>query len=354
MERRHFLAALSSVYGLRYADIAMLDLNSAYSCSEGDFLALGLSTRVSQNAIQAIRKFNAASWEQKLYSAKCQAIPIGEPGYPKGLCEIHFPPLILYARGAIGTQEKVAIVGTRQATYYGRQAVETFVPPLVAAAHTIVSGLALGIDTYAHQATMKLGGHTIAVLGTGVDHIYPRENRLLAERIIENGGALCSEYLPGTPPARHHFPARNRIISGLSKACIVVEGDLTSGALITATHALEQGREVMAVPGSIFSLQSRGPNYLISQGAVPLSNPTVLAETLHIGATRVVSEKIEETPQSRLLLAALGASALTPDELVVSLAMSTPTVLAMLSELEILGTISRLPTGQYICHNPRA
>ncbi|MBT9157041.1 MAG: DNA processing protein DprA [Firmicutes bacterium] len=354
MERRHFYAALSQVAGVRHGEIAHLNIPSGGMYAASDFAGVGLNLPVAQAAAKALREFDVARWEQSLQLANCRAIAIGDPLYPSALLDLYAPPLLLYYRGSIGCHPRVAVVGTRRATFYGRQVVETFVPLLVSAGHSIVSGLALGIDTYAHQATLKLGGHTIAVLGSGLDYTYPQANKFLAESIVDHGGALCSEYAPGSPPLRHHFPARNRLISALAKACLVVEGDLTSGALITATHALEQGREVLAVPGSIFSPQSRGTNYLISQGAVPLTDPAILLATLGINSLHtIVTDNTKGSPEANLVLSTLGASALTADDLVVAIGRNISSVLATLSELEIAGVISRLPTGQYICHNPR-
>jgi len=202
-------------------------------------------------------------------------VDINDPEYPRILKEIYDPPQGIYIRGNIEILNKsgLAVVGTRKATAYGIKATEEIIknlpPGLV-----IVSGLALGIDTVAHRAALKKNIPTIAVLGSSVDDqsIYPRENAKLAYEIIAKGGAIISEYEPPSPPQKQNFPARNRIISGLSKAVIVIEAPEKSGALITAKCALEQNREVYALPGNVFSENSQGTNNLIKQGAHPITS----------------------------------------------------------------------------------
>jgi len=355
VERRHFMAALSRLPGLRYADIAHLDPRGAQAFTALALMAEGLSPRLAEAIDKALRAFVGATWDEQNFHAGLKALVIGEPGYPRALLDIYAPPLIIYARGSLAALDGVAVVGTRAATAYGRQIVETFVPLLVASNFSVVSGLAKGIDTWAHQAALRVGGHTIAVLGSGLDKIYPRENTGLAQRIVEGGGALLTEYPLGTPPQSHNFPARNRLISGLTRACIVAEGDHKSGALITAAHALEQGREVLAVPGSIYSLQSRGTNYLISQGAIPLTDPSILLQTLGVPAPRDRergTRQWELGSQARLVLTALGGSAWSVDDLGLHTKLAMPDLLAILTELELEGVILRLPTGQYLCQAP--
>ena len=194
-----------------------------------------------------------------------------EDAYPRRLKEIDQPPPVLYLRGDLLPADEwaVAIVGTRRITAYGRQVTEEVATTLARSGVTVVSGLARGVDSVAHKAALDAGGRTIAVLGSGVDVIYPSEHRSLAERMIASG-AILSDYPVGTAPDGVNFPPRNRIISGLSLAVIVVEAGQKSGALITAEFAAEQGRDVFAVPGNINAPQSAGCNALIQQGARPL------------------------------------------------------------------------------------
>ena len=216
--------------------------------------------------------------------------------YPDKLMNIDQPPPVIYIRGSIKPEDRwaVAIVGTRRVTSYGRQVTEQVSTYLARNGLTVVSGLARGVDGVAHQTTLANNGRTIAVLGSGIDQIYPPEHRQLAEKIIENG-AVISDYHPGTPPDAGNFPPRNRIISGLSLATVVVEAGETSGALITATFAAEQGREVFAVPGPIYAPQSKGTNRLIREGAQPLLDPVDIMESLNL-------RKVDHYKQASLLL----------------------------------------------------
>lgn len=200
-----------------------------------------------------------------------QILCVDGVGYPDSLKSIPNPPVFLFVRGKIPPLHKsLSIVGTRETTDYGRITAEKFVSDLVANNFVIVSGLALGIDSCAHESTLKNKGITVAVLGSGVDRIYPSNNSYLAERIIKSGGAVLSEYPLGTPAMQHHFPVRNRIVSGLSRGALIVEGGVKSGALITARYALEQGREVFAVPNNITKMGLSGTNYLIRRAEAKL------------------------------------------------------------------------------------
>lgn len=202
-----------------------------------------------------------------------------DTAYPSLLREIHTPPQQLYYRGDITLLSKanmLAVIGSRKATAYGNEVISKLLPPCIISEITIVSGMAYGIDTLAHQACVELKAPTIAVLGTGVDDtsIYPRENLPLAHDILAHGGLIISEYKPGTPPHASHFPARNRIIAGITSATLVVQATLRSGSLITARLALESNREVIAVPGPITDPGSEGTNMLIRDGATPILNAT--------------------------------------------------------------------------------
>lgn len=221
-------------------------------------------------------------WAQ-IQSKGINLVTLQDENYPARLRQIDQPPPVLYTLGELNVQDEwaVAIVGTRRQTHYGRQAAEELAAFLAQNGVTVVSGLARGIDSTAHRAALDAGGRTIAVLGSGVDQIYPAENRGLALEMAERG-AVLSDYALGTPPEASNFPPRNRIIAGLSIAVVVVEAGERSGARITANFALEQGREVFAVPGNIFSPQSQGTNRLIRDGAHPLLAPQDLLEVLNL------------------------------------------------------------------------
>jgi len=204
-----------------------------------------------------------------------KTIILGSDNYPELLKEIYDPPAKLFFRGDLSGLKKtcLAIVGSRACSYYGRKIVQDLVPALIKNDVVIVSGLARGIDCLAQEKTIAEGGLTIGVLGSGIDNnsIYPKENLKLAEEIINRGGAIISEFYPGFPPQKQNFPKRNRIISGLTKAVLIVEAGEKSGSLITARCALEQGREVLSVPGNIGSPASIGTNNLIKLGARPVT-----------------------------------------------------------------------------------
>jgi DNA processing protein len=198
-----------------------------------------------------------------------RVLTIFDENYPSLLKEIYQPPWLLFAKGDISLLEKLpklAVVGSRQATQYGKSAIRLLFPPLVDKGVVIVSGLANGIDTLAHEYAMKNGGHTIAVIAGGFNHIYPKGNAHLASELMETQ-LIVSEYPPDTKPLRWHFPARNRIISGMSNGTFIIEAKRKSGSLITANYALNEGREVFSLPGSIFNPYSQGTNDLIQQGA---------------------------------------------------------------------------------------
>lgn len=207
-------------------------------------------------------------------SKNIMPIPITHPNYPKQLFNLIDPPMVLYAQGDIDLlmrQRKVAIIGARKATGYSEKALCYIIPPLVQEEIVIVSGLAKGADRMAHEGALRYGGHTIAVLGHGFDHLYPREHVQLKDALVENHLVL-TEYPPYVKPARWTFPMRNRIISGISDAIIVTESKRKSGTMSTIDHGLSHGKEIFAVPGPIYSPVSEGPNHLILQGASPIVN----------------------------------------------------------------------------------
>lgn len=201
-------------------------------------------------------------------------IKVEDRQYPELLRKIYDPPKCLYVIGNIEilNNPSIAIVGSRVASEYGKKAAKYFAYNLAKEGFNIVSGLARGIDSFSHIGALDAYGKTVAVIGCGLDIIYPKENKVLEEKIIKNGGTIISEYPLGTPPRKNHFPARNRIISGLSQGVIVIEAKEKSGSLITADFAIEQGREVFAVPGNINSINSIGTNYLIRDGAILINN----------------------------------------------------------------------------------
>jgi len=216
--------------------------------------------------------------------AGAEVLTVFDEGYPENLKNIYDPPVVLYIKGSFKKEDElsVSIVGSRKCTYYGMNMADKIAEQLASAGVTVVSGFARGIDTSAHKGALKAKGRTIAVLGSGLDNIYPVENKPLVEKIIKNG-ALISEFPMSMPPNKNNFPRRNRLISGLSRAVLVVEAANRSGALITADFALEQGRDVFAVPGTADRLLSMGTNSLIKQGAKLVDSAEDILEEFKIG-----------------------------------------------------------------------
>lgn len=272
--------------------------------------------------------------------------------YPKILKQISDPPKELYLRGDFLERDKIAIgiVGTRECSGYGKQATLDIVGNLAEAGITIVSGLAKGIDTFAHRAALERGGRTIAVLGSAIDSksIYPCCNKKLAEKIIKNG-ALVSEYPAGTKSERYFFPQRNRIISGLSLGVLIVEAPEKSGALITAASALEQNREVFAVPGSIYSKNSVGTNKLIQMGAKLVASANDILEELNLPL--IFEKKKEFKPENKeeeLLLNILTKEPMHIDEITKKSNLSAKIVNSTLIMLELKGAVKNIGGGYYI------
>jgi len=245
----------------------------------------GLNSKLAGEFVSWRKKFSLSETEEILTKESIKYVTKADFGYPLILKETHASPYILYYRGDVSLLSKtnyqaLAVVGSRRHSAYAEKIVATIIPEIVNQEIIIISGLALGIDTHAHKAALIYHGKTIAVLGSGLDdkHIYPSINHSLMKEIIEKGGLILSEFPPFTPPLKGNFPQRNRIISGLSQATLVIEAAARSGALITANFALEQNREVLAVPGNIFSDYSRGTNHLLKLGAKLISHPADVLE----------------------------------------------------------------------------
>ncbi|MEZ0343239.1 MAG: DNA-processing protein DprA [Caldimicrobium sp.] len=274
---------------------------------------------------------------------------IKEEAFPEELRNIPYPPLFLYVKGHLSDFPKFAIVGSRKPSPYGREVANFFGDKLSEAGLCLVSGLARGIDTIVHKVCVERKRPTIAVLGSGLDVIYPAENRELFRKIVETGGTVLSEFPLGTKPRRENFPRRNRIISGLAKAVLVIEAGERSGTLITARWAQEQGKEVFAVPGNIFSDQSKGTNFLIKEGAIPVTSPFEILQYLGLEAEKPSSEKIFQVDLSQEEKEILEILSLGPqhfDELTEKTGLSPPLLLQILTELEFKNLIKSLP-GKY-------
>ena len=284
--------------------------------------------------------------------SEIKEISIEDGNYPKLLKEIKDAPKVLYYRGEIKFDENCfAVVGTRRFSSYGKQVALEIAGDLAEAGLTIVSGLAPGIDTFAHTSVVERNKRTIAVLGTGLDEktIYPQSNLKLAEKILETGGALISEYPPGTPGSQFTFPQRNRIISGLSLGILVIEAKQKSGALITAEWAKKQGRKVFAVPGPIYSSNSKGCHYLIKKGAKLVENAEDILKEFNLTCLKpeVKHEFMGKNEEESLILNILKEEALDVDKIIERTKLPAQKIASTLAILEIEGRVRNLGGNIY-------
>jgi DNA processing protein len=295
--------ALNRVRGIGPARFRLLlerfgSARDAWEATPADWQAAGLDSRTVAALEKQRRDIEPAAEVERLLKLRVGALRTIDPAYPRLLREIPMPPPVLYVRGGLAPQDEwaLAIVGTRRASPYGRQMTEKLAGELARQNITVVSGLARGIDTVAHHAALAVGGRTLAVLGCGPDLVYPPENAKLAARIVESG-AILTEFPPGTQPEAGNFPARNRLISGLSLGVLVTEAPETSGALITTRFAAEQGRDVFAVPGNVTSRASVGANRLIQDGAtMVLEVDDILSDlNLHLAPQQMEMLELRET-----------------------------------------------------------
>lgn len=328
------------------------DAQSAWQASPADLREAGLSPRIVENLVRLRAGVSLEKVWENIQKAKINVLTWEDEAYPRRLKEIDQPPPVLYLSGEIKMEDEwaVAIVGTRRMTPYGRQVAEEIASVLAGNGITIVSGLAKGIDAVAHQAALNTGGRTLAVLGSGVDRVYPYEHRRLAEKISAQG-ALVSDYPPGTAPEASNFPPRNRIIAGLSLATVVVEAGLDSGALITATFAVEQGREVFAVPGNITASQSQGTNRLIRDGAHPLLDAQDILEVLNL--TQVTEQRearavLPTDPDEASIYRVLGREPTHIDEIRNQTDMPIDKVSATLALMELKGMVRQVGGMHYV------
>ncbi|MBI2725756.1 MAG: DNA-protecting protein DprA [Polaromonas sp.] len=289
-----------------------------------------------------------------------KVVTLGDAAYPASLLNIADPPIVLYMMGrltmpsaAAAAGLRIAIVGSRNPTPQGEINARQFARSFGASGMCVVSGLAMGVDGAAHDGALLGGGTTIAVVGTGLDRVYPKKHLDLAHRIAAQG-MIISEFPLGTPPLSANFPKRNRIISGLSQGTLVIEAALKSGSLITARMATEQGKEVFAIPGSIHSPQSRGCHWLIKQGAKLVENAEDVLEELQLPVTRQIEgdtdeddEASEATPADQGFMSALGFDVVSLDALQARTGLPTPELQAKLLELELDGVLTRLPGGLF-------
>ena len=357
MDERNYWLALNKVKGIGAVRFrGLLDYfgsaKTAWAASPSQLHEAGLGESIVANFVDAQKKIDPESIPAQLDKHQVQTLIWEDEDYPRRLRDLDQAPPVLYYRGELLPTDEwaVAVVGTRRVTHYGQQVAEELGTFLGRNGITVVSGLAKGVDAIAHQAAIKAGGRSIAVLAHGLDQIYPIENRKLGEDIIATG-ALVSDYGIGTQPDAANFPPRNRIISGLSLAVVIVEAGVESGALITAGFAAEQGREVFSVPGSIYSPASKGTNLLIQKGAHPLVQFEEVLETLNL-------EMMGEQKSARLVLPAdateaklfelLGQEPLHVDEIGALAELPIEQVSSTLALMELKGLVRQVGGMNYV------
>ena len=349
LHRVHRLGAVR--FGL--LDRAFPSMEEVWRAPAGALVAAGLDPRTAQEVVRAREETDPDTELERLAQAGVTALAQTDTRYPSRLREIDDAPPVLYVKGVWADVDEwsVAVVGTRRATAYGRMAAQEFSRGLAVNGITVISGLARGVDTVSHRAALDAGGRTVAVLANGLDTVYPPENRRLAEEIAERG-AVMSDYPLGTKPRAEFFPRRNRILSGVSLGTLVVEGDYDSGAMITARFAMEQNREVFAVPGSIFSAQSKGPFGLIKDGATPVANAEGIMEALNLS---VAGKQLDfgraappESDDERALMAALSREPQHIDAVVRRSGLAAATVSGTLALLELKGLVRDVGGTQFV------
>jgi DNA processing protein len=331
------------------------DPTQSLSATAAELSAIEGIDRKAVDGLLAFTQWDEVEQEvQRAEEAGVKIIPFGSAIYPARLRSIADPPPCLYVKGEIRREDDkaVAVIGTRSASHYGRRVARDLCRGLASVGFTVISGMARGIDGVAHDEALNAGGRTIAVLGSGVDRAYPPEHRKLYHRISENG-AVISELPLGAPPLAFNFPARNRLISGLSAGVVVVEATEKSGSLITAAIALEQGREVFAVPGEVGSSRSRGGHRLIRQGAKLVENVDDILEEI---APQLVARDrqpalrtlpVDAQPETHKIFDLLQERSLHIDEVIEASGFSASRVSQILLELELQGFLKQLPGNRY-------
>ncbi len=343
---------------LRYTRLSQFfqgDWGGAFQSSISELQEAGIDAKGIENFLLTREKVNPDQELEQVEKFGIKVLLYGEDGYPSPLENMSTSPAILFCRGEIKETDfpSISVVGSRKMTTYGQMAIEKIVGEIAESGVTIVSGLAMGVDGEAHKIALKKGGRTIAVLGSAIDEIYPRQNFSLAEKIlIENQGAIISEYLPGTESRPEFFPIRNRIIAGLSKATIIIEAAEASGSLITAQMANDQGREIFSVPGDIFSPSSAGANQIILDGtANPALSGTQILEDL--GFDRIADQKKakQEIPatgiEAEILKLFAEGEKVHLDDLMRNSQLPNATVSSNILILEVKGLVKNLGNQVY-------
>ena len=356
-----YWVAFSRIIGIGPVSFRLLltyfsdDVAAAWKANSKELALAGLGQKVIDSFIKQRAGCNPQKELERLERLRISVITIKDRDYPTLLKDIPNSPPVLYVAGTLKKEEDqfaLGVVGTRKASAYGRQVTEQFAKELAQGHVTVVSGLAHGIDTIAHTATLDAGGRTIAVLACGLDIIYPHENLNLAKRIVESGqGALITEFPLGVKPDSRNFPARNRIISGLSLGVLVTEAPKQSGSLITANFALEHGRDVFAVPQNIYSGGAAGVNKLIQDGAHLVTNVNDILFSLNlfmIPQQIEIQEVLPENAEEQTLLALLSHDSVHIDEIIRDAGLPTMTVTSTLMMMELKGMVRQVGGMMYV------
>ena len=354
---RNYLVALYSFLPFGPQRIKLLkkyfgSYKSAWKADYKKLIEIGLAKKTVEGFVTHKQEFAFNNYFSQLKRQKIDFVTIDDSNYPENLFELDDAPAVLYIKGKIKANDTnaVAIVGSRKMTSYGREVTERFATELASMGVTIVSGLAFGIDVCAHKSSLAVGGRCIAVLASGVDMITPRSNQWLGDEIVKKGGAIVSEFPIGTIPQKAFFPHRNRIISGLSKAVIVIEGMIKSGTLHTASHAANQGRTVFAVPGQITSPMSGAPHYLIQNGAKMATSVSDILNELNL-QLKVDKDAVEKVMPSdkteKQILEVLETEEMHMDEIARTSGISVNQVSAKLTMMELKGLVRNMGGGIY-------
>lgn len=357
MKEKQYLVALYAFTSFGPARTKLLisyfgSSEKVWNADSNRLYEIGLSKKIVENFVIFRKNFDLKRYFNRLKKLKIKYITYNDKNYPENLRGLEDAPLILYVLGDLKSDDinAVAIVGSRKMTSYGREVASKFAYELSGMGISIVSGLAFGVDAAAHIATLEAGGRGVAVLASGLDIVTPASNTELAKRLVKNGGAIVSEYPLGTSPLRTFFPSRNRIISGLSKAVLVVEGARKSGTLLTASAAAEQGRQVFAVPGQITSPMSEASHYLIKNGAKIVTSVDDIVEELDMQFTvdRQKVEKVMPTDKVEInLIEILENEPLHLDDIGRISGLQVNDVSAKLTVMELKGLVRNMGSGIY-------
>lgn len=354
MRLEAFLSYFPKITTKRFRDILSVcsSVNDIKTAPSQTYKALGWDITLQTEFQQWLENADEEKMEKILLQENIETITQEDPRYPSLLLDVYDPPYCLFVRGTLENDTNaIAVVGTRKCSQYGKQITESIVHDMARNGVTIVSGLALGIDGIAHEAALRAGGRTVAVLGGGVNthHISPREHINLAERIISTGGAVMSEYPPGAIPNKYTFPRRNRIIAGMTRGVLVTEAGENSGSLITAKYALDNSRDIFTIPHPITNIYGIGPNELIKQGAYCVTSADDIL--LRLDITKIEKPNIQTpalTSQEETIYRFLSKEPVLIDTLIKSANLPQTTVMSTLTLMEMKGIIKNVGGMKYI------